>query len=147
LLATLQAALASLDRGSTISAVNQLGAFQNQVLAQVAPVAPGLAQQLWQSAQAVIDTLPRAPHRPYFTTVAKRAGGRVKVKFAGSPGQTCLIQATTNLVNWVTLGAATQLGNGMFEFEDARSDKLPARFYRVISPQPSATHYTGAGAK
>ena len=82
---------------------------------------------------------------PYFTRVTKQPGGRLRARFAGSPGQTYQIQATTNLVDWVTLGGATALGNGTFEFEDAESDKLPVRFYRAIWRQPTARYETGTG--
>jgi hypothetical protein len=57
LLATLEAALASLDRGNTTSAINQLKAFQNKVQAQVAPSDPALAQTLIQAAGRIIASL------------------------------------------------------------------------------------------
>jgi hypothetical protein len=57
LTATLQAALASIERGNSIAAANQLQAFQNKVSAQVAPSDPVLAQTVIQHAQAVIDAL------------------------------------------------------------------------------------------
>ena len=55
--ATLNAALASIERGNSTSAVNQLRAFQNKVRAQVARSNPVLARTLIQAAQAIIDAL------------------------------------------------------------------------------------------
>jgi hypothetical protein len=57
LLATLSAALASLERGNPVSAINQLRAFQNQVRAQVSPSDPALAASFIEAAQGVIDVL------------------------------------------------------------------------------------------
>jgi hypothetical protein len=55
LLATLEAALASFRRESLRSGVNQLGAFQNKVRAQVAPDDRVLATTWIASAQEIID--------------------------------------------------------------------------------------------
>jgi hypothetical protein len=65
----LSAAIASLDRGSKISAVIQLKAFQNRVRVQVTRFGldPALANELIQEAQAVIDAIigiPSATARP-----------------------------------------------------------------------------------
>jgi hypothetical protein len=55
--ATLQAALAAIQRGNATAAINQLHAFQNKVGAQVAPSDPALAASFIQAAQGVIDVL------------------------------------------------------------------------------------------
>jgi DNA-binding beta-propeller fold protein YncE len=57
LLATLTAALASIQRGNSIAAMNHLRAFQNQLQAQVAPLDPALAAELSQSAQQIAVAL------------------------------------------------------------------------------------------
>jgi len=54
---TLHAARQSIERGNTISAVNQLQAFQNKVRAQVEPRNPILAASFVQAAQEIIDAL------------------------------------------------------------------------------------------
>jgi hypothetical protein len=54
---TLEAALASLDRGNSTATVNQLQAFQHKVQAQVAPSDPVLAQTLIQTAGRIIALL------------------------------------------------------------------------------------------
>ncbi len=55
LVASLSAALASLERGHSGTAANQLGAFQNKVGAQVGE--PALAQEFIQAAQRIRDAL------------------------------------------------------------------------------------------
>jgi uncharacterized delta-60 repeat protein len=54
---SLTAALASIDRGNSTSAIGQLQAFQHKVRAQVAPLDPDLARILNQAAQAIVDRL------------------------------------------------------------------------------------------
>ena len=55
LLATLQAAGSSFERENLRAAVNQLGAFQNKVWAQVAPMDADLAAAWIEAAQDIID--------------------------------------------------------------------------------------------
>jgi hypothetical protein len=60
--ATLETALASLQRGNSIAAANQLVAFQNKVRAQVAPSDTELAQALIAAAQQVIEAMRPNPN-------------------------------------------------------------------------------------
>jgi hypothetical protein len=55
LLATLEAALASFDRGNVTSGINQLKAFQNKVEAQVARIDAALAREMIDRAQGIIE--------------------------------------------------------------------------------------------
>jgi len=55
LVASLNAAQASFERGNIGATVNQLVAFQNKIAAQITPIDPQLGQQLIQAAQAIID--------------------------------------------------------------------------------------------
>jgi len=57
LLATLEAALASVSRSNPAAATNQLQAFQEQVRAQVMPSDQALATELFQAAEDVINAL------------------------------------------------------------------------------------------
>jgi hypothetical protein len=57
LIATLYSALGSFDRGEFDAGINQLGAFQNKVLAQLNPSAPAIARIFGEAAQAIIDGL------------------------------------------------------------------------------------------
>ena len=55
--AVLEAALVSVRRDNSITAINQLAAFQNQVRAQILPHDPTLAETLIRSAQDVMAAL------------------------------------------------------------------------------------------
>jgi hypothetical protein len=61
LLASLEAAIASFNRGSFGSGVNQLQAFQLKVRAQVQPTDPLLAARLTDLAQEIIDAVTAPP--------------------------------------------------------------------------------------
>jgi hypothetical protein len=60
LIATLKAAAASFDRGSLTSGVNQLGAFQNKVRAQIGKDNPAEAQMFSDTVQKILDAIPCA---------------------------------------------------------------------------------------
>src|SRR5262249_32104898 len=67
LLASLNAAADSFGRGNNTSGVNQLGAFENKVQAQVMPDNPALAASFLQATQQILDALSqcdssRIPH-------------------------------------------------------------------------------------
>jgi len=57
LIASLKAACASFDRGDFIPGINQLGAFQNKVRAQVAPANPDEARAFITSVQRILTAI------------------------------------------------------------------------------------------
>jgi hypothetical protein len=137
LAASLEAALASLNRGDSVAAANQLQAFQNKVSAQVGKSDPALAQTLIAAAQQVIDALQgRGPHAlaSNLHTMKRRPDGKVQLGFSGLAGQVHIVEASTNLVDWEMIGVAADNGDGSFEFEDSQAVGIPNRFYRVTSP-------------
>jgi len=64
----------------------------------------------------------------------KQSGSQWDLKFTGIPGQTYKIQASTNLVDWTTIGTATDLGGGNFEFVDPDWKSRNTGFYRIVQP-------------
>jgi hypothetical protein len=65
------------------------------------------------------------------------SGGITTIKFAGIPGYTYYVQATTNLppsATWVTIGTNIAGTNGQFQFLDTQASNYPIRFYRTASP-------------
>jgi len=142
LMASLDVAMASFDRGSFGAGINQLGAFQNKVQAQITPDYPLVADAFIQAAQAIMDVLSDAAGGPssrpvvlvrgQINSLERRADGSSGLRFSGAPGQAYLVEASTNLVDWETIGTASEVEAGAFEFQDAAG--LPTRFYRITVP-------------
>lgn len=69
---------------------------------------------------------------PKFSIPQFTAGG-FKLQWQGAPGVTCRLDASTNLLNWLTL-LSTNTPDGLGVYVDADSLVLPRRFYR-LTPQ------------
>jgi hypothetical protein len=65
-------------------------------------------------------------------SMIRQAGGNMLIEFSGS-GAAYRVEASTNLVNWETIGAATRQADGTFNFTDSDSGKFSTRFYRIVS--------------
>ncbi|MEY2428462.1 MAG: hypothetical protein QOJ40_1347 [Verrucomicrobiota bacterium] len=138
LLASLNAALRAFERGSLQAGANELAAFQNKVQAQVAPLDAVLAGNLSSPAQQIIDALandgPDGRRAGPFQSINREPNGKVKMRFAGQRGQTLIIEASSNLLDWQRIGVAKDNGDGSFDFEDTQAAKLSHRFYRLARP-------------
>jgi hypothetical protein len=141
LIATLSAALASVERGNRTAAIHQLQAFQHKVDDQVARRNFALARTLNKAAEKIIDALEcgrdgdeKGHGHEHGRITAKGGGdhGRLSLEFPGTPGIVYIIEASTNLVNWARIGAATADEDGNVSFTDAEAHRHPARFYRVL---------------
>jgi PKD repeat protein len=66
------------------------------------------------------------------------AGGAFQFSFTNTPGAGSTVFTTTNLglsfANWTTLGSATEVSPGQFQFTDPLATNNSKRFYRVRSP-------------
>jgi len=66
------------------------------------------------------------------------AGGAFQFSFTYTPGASSTVFATTDLTlpttNWTTLGSATEVSSGQFQFTDTQAANFRSRFYRVSSP-------------
>jgi hypothetical protein len=131
LLAASSAAISSIERGNVKTAVNQLQAFENMTTAQVVRVDQALAAKFMSQAEQIIDALN--------ATGGKKSGklsvrGQGRLSFAGEPRQIYILEASTNLSDWETIGSATGDESGLGEFQDKGAGKFANRFYRIISP-------------
>jgi hypothetical protein len=72
--------------------------------------------------------------RPRILSILNAAGNGKRIIIAAVPGQVYSVQGSTNLVQWGTLGTATETESGTFEFEDTQAAAFPSRYYRVVSP-------------
>jgi len=135
--AILSAAIASIGRGNAHAAVNQLRAFQNKVLAQVAPYDPELAGQLDDQAERIIDVLLGAERGGAGAgrLRAYKEGGLLKINIPASTARVYIIEASTDLVDWEPICVVRPDTEGNCDYEDVVSDKYPCRFYRVVERQ------------
>lgn len=138
LIASLEAAWGSVQRGQVTAAINQLEAFQNKVRAQIAPEDPALAAQCLQAAQDILEALSRemggTKPRSKIKGVHRHGNGQVRMEFSAPPGRVYLIEASTNLRDWERIGVARTAGSGELEFEDASAARWATRFYRIVVP-------------
>ena len=137
LVAALSVALASIERGHSVSACNQLSAFLNIAQAQIAQRNRVLAAAFAQAAKEIIDALRAGDSHPgdrphgRFISVSHPSPGRARVQFAAPAGLVCLVEASTDLVTWETIGLAENQGDGTYAFEDVNASKFAGRYYRI----------------
>jgi hypothetical protein len=111
-----------------------VSSFQNKVRAQVARQDPVLSQTLLMAAQQVIDALGNGGSTELagkMHSLKHQPSRKMKLKFSGTTGRVQIVEASTNLVDWETIGVAADQGDASFEFEDANASKFPGRFYRI----------------
>jgi Bacterial Ig domain len=58
-------------------------------------------------------------------------GGAATIHCAGIPGVTYVVEASTDLAHWTTLGSATAGPNGLFDFVDTGAGIFSSRYYRT----------------
>ena len=73
------------------------------------------------------------PSNPEIELFFSEENGTPYLQFSADPTQTYAIQASTDLVNWTTLGTAVpESSGGDYGFYDLNADHFTERFYRVV---------------
>ena len=70
--------------------------------------------------------------QPVMSGIARHSDGNMRISASGVPGQNYVVQATTDLRTWATIGAAAADSNGHLDFLDLSSRNYPSRFYRLV---------------
>jgi hypothetical protein len=65
-------------------------------------------------------------------SIAGTADGKIQVQLPGNAGGVYAIQASTNMVDWVTVGTCTADAEGNLTFTDPDASKYQRRFYRAV---------------
>ena len=90
---------------------------------------------LVNSSNAFLTVTQQAPPVGFGGTLRFNLGsGEPRLQFDGVPGQTYLIEASTNLVDWTVIGTASDVGDGTFEFTDPEWMEYDRCYYRIIVP-------------
>ncbi len=71
---------------------------------------------------------------PLTIAATLNATNAIQIDFAGNAGAAYSVFVSTNLVQWLELGAATEISSNSFRFVDWFYTNYPARFYRVWGP-------------
>ncbi|HEV2455860.1 MAG TPA: LamG-like jellyroll fold domain-containing protein, partial [Verrucomicrobiae bacterium] len=85
------------------------------------------------TAQAFINiNLPAAPQ--FENSFWDSTDDSFVLNFTGSSNTTYSVWSSTNLVNWIDLGPATELTPGNYNFTDSDTTNAPQQFFRLTSP-------------
>ncbi len=66
---------------------------------------------------------------PNLINPAALPGGQFKMRLSGAPGQTNIVQASTNFLTWTPVLTNS---TGIYDFTDPASPNFPRRFYRAV---------------
>jgi PKD repeat protein len=135
LTASLQAALAALNRGNRPAGLGELQAFQNKIRAQLSQSDAARARSLIADAQKIITALTEERGdlpKARIVAVDRRNIGGLRVRVSGViQGRPCLVEASTDLRHWERIGVAAPDEAGNCEFIDSETPTPEQRFYRV----------------
>jgi hypothetical protein len=79
------------------------------------------------------QVLGRVPSSFSFTDVSRAGDGSVNLSVTGNAGLLCVLEASTNLVDWTKLAVRSNATGGL-QFADLEATNYARRFYRVSVP-------------
>jgi len=88
----------------------------------------------WDTGFQAVNLVPPADPTPKITSVAGNPNGDFNLSLSGAPGDTYVLQATTNLFSsagWLPLATNTLGTNGLWQFTDASATNFHQQFYRL----------------
>jgi len=68
-------------------------------------------------------------------SLGRPQAGSVTASLTGTPGQTYVLQATTDMVHWTAISTNTADENGLLTFIDTNAGNYRSRFYRSATLQ------------
>ncbi len=105
-------------------------ALTNNATVQAIAGASGAVNSL--AAGALFNVTSQALPPPiYFTSEAFSTNGEFQLGFSGVPGNSYVLEATTNFLDWVPL-ETNPASASVFELADPGAANFPYRFYRVV---------------
>jgi len=107
-----------------------IGGFSNPMDAEIVGnrvyvIEYGGNQGLWEV------TFPASPSTVTLSAPSIRTNGTFGFSVAGTPGLTYQIDASTNLLNWLSVTSLIS-SNSPFQFTDQSATNSPVKFYRAI---------------
>jgi alpha-tubulin suppressor-like RCC1 family protein len=130
----LQMAQSEFDSGNWNAGLVHLRIFRFRVSTQIRPIDEELANSLDYLAQQIIATVQgNARQQPSIGGLVNH-GNQKSVTFSGIPGRIYLVQASGDLVQWATIGVASETDAGSYKFDDVGAATATARYYRLVAP-------------
>ncbi len=71
---------------------------------------------------------------PVLTGAGRLSNGAFQFVYTNSTGRGYSVYASTNLIDWASIGAATQISSGVYQFTDASAIGHSRRYYQLRSP-------------
>jgi hypothetical protein len=136
LLATLQAAAEAFEHCRPLVGIMFLKVFEHQVHVLVAPSDPALAESWIKAAEEILNLVADADAgrgSAIFNHVTRLSDGRLHLSLNAPKSRNYFVQATTNMLDWETIGVAEARGDGTFLFDDPSAGQHAQRFYRIVS--------------
>ncbi len=98
-----------------------------------------IAQLSWSSPSTASGIIPQTQLYPFTnalpllltTSAAQLQGGALALQLSGMPGHLCVLQTSTNLVNWTPISTNFP-STTIINLSDPNAANFPARFYRVL---------------
>jgi hypothetical protein len=135
LIIPLQTAQFEFERELWNAGLIHLRIFQSRVAMQIEASDQAVANNLSRTAQQIIDAVQgSAKQQPHLSSIENRGNSHKSLKFAGIPGQIYLVQASDDLLQWKTIGIASEPDTGTFQFDDGSCGNAAARYYRLVVP-------------
>ena len=108
--------------------------FPNQIGSPYAGFNFVATNSLYTSASAQLTMSVTLPDRPQFTFPFRDGTTNFIVGFTGSANATYSIWASTNLVDWLKIGAAAEISPARYQFADLDATNASQRFYLGTAP-------------
>jgi hypothetical protein len=135
LIDSLEVAQSQFAQGNWNAGSVHLRIFELKVSTQIQSIDQELANSLDYMAQQIIAAVQdNSRHQPSIGGLVNQGGNQKSVKFLGIPGRVYLVQASSNLIQWETIGVATETDTGSYRFDDAGAANATARYYRLVVP-------------
>ena len=92
------------------------------------------ATNYWGSSSGTDTSFRWQPSSPSVRALPPTSDLAVRLTFTGLPGHGYLVLKSTNLLDWHSVGMATEQMPGQFEYSTEIAPENPAQFYRLVAP-------------
>jgi len=130
------AGLLTLTNGTTTLVVPAvaLGKGSVTVTAEFADPAGNFTASTNSISQSVVVTTPTPPSIGKVAITPPSFDGTMRATLAGTPGQTFILEASTDLLHWTPISTNVADDNGFISIVESNAIAYPSRYYRGVMP-------------